>query len=173
MAVAIAKAEELDLDIEAINSRRVGRLVAKMRFQRSRSGEKRAREWIVSKKELEKLARAYGIDENGGVSLQRNGLDGCSDAEHNGRSELNGRPEINGRNDNHGHPDLNGRDDHHGHPDPQGHPDHPDQTGAEDSAPGQGNNPETRSPETEGTETRGPETGSQETWEGDVLKGWL
>jgi hypothetical protein len=56
----------------------VGRLLV------NHSGEKRFGEWAEVLKHREKLAGAVGIDENVGISLQGNGLNGLNG--HPGRS---------------------------------------------------------------------------------------
>ena len=59
--IEIARAEEANLDVEAISSRRVGVQLHKMRFGKDRQPGKGTRQWIVTLEELKRLAIAYNL----------------------------------------------------------------------------------------------------------------
>lgn len=60
-AVKIAEADELDIDTERLTSRRVGRVIGKMRLEKSRKGGKGTAQWIMSRNDLERLAISYNL----------------------------------------------------------------------------------------------------------------
>jgi hypothetical protein len=60
-AVKMAQIEELDIDSDTITSRRVGRVLGKMRLNRIRQSGKGPRQWTITRRELEGLALSYGI----------------------------------------------------------------------------------------------------------------
>jgi Domain of unknown function (DUF3854) len=60
--ITIAEDEEIDIDTSAISTKRVGRVLGRMRFrQKPRAGGKGARQWRVLLPELQGWAKAYGI----------------------------------------------------------------------------------------------------------------
>jgi len=92
--ITIAEDEELDIDTSAMSTKRVGRVLGRMRFrQRPRAGGKGARQWRVLLPELQGWAKAYGISlpteltphsANGSHGL--NGSHGTDDSSQDGRS---------------------------------------------------------------------------------------
>lgn len=60
--VNFAENSEADVDKEAISSRRIGRLLGKLRFQKSRESGKGTRQWIVTLKELSHWAGVYNLE---------------------------------------------------------------------------------------------------------------
>ena len=59
--VQIAKDDEVDIDIDTITTRRVGRLLGKLRFGKIRSNHKGLRQWVVTPSDLRRLAISYGL----------------------------------------------------------------------------------------------------------------
>jgi hypothetical protein len=57
----IVVAEELDVDVEKLNSQRMGNLMRKLRFTHGDQGGTHKKGWRVSKREVANLALAYGI----------------------------------------------------------------------------------------------------------------
>lgn len=60
-ACSIVVADELDIDTDKLNSRRIGNLMRKLRFTHGDQGGTHKKGWRVSKRELANLALAYGI----------------------------------------------------------------------------------------------------------------
>jgi len=60
--VSFAENSEADVDKESISSRRIGRLLGKLRFQKSRESGKGTRQWIVTLKELSHWAGVYNLE---------------------------------------------------------------------------------------------------------------
>jgi hypothetical protein len=60
-AVKIAQNEELDIDPESITSRRVGRVLGKMRLKKEREAGKGTRRWALTLKDLRRWALSYAI----------------------------------------------------------------------------------------------------------------
>jgi hypothetical protein len=58
----LAESEEVDLNLEYITSRRIGRVLGKMRLTKSRKPGTRARQWIVTIKILERWMKSYGLE---------------------------------------------------------------------------------------------------------------
>ena len=59
--VQIAKDDEVDIEIDTITSRRIGRILGKMRFGRDRQGGRGPRRWLVREHELRRQAISYGL----------------------------------------------------------------------------------------------------------------
>jgi hypothetical protein len=81
-AKELAEAEELDFNLEYITPRRIGRVLGKMRFPKSRKPGTRARQWRVEIKDLERWTKSYGLDMPAEIKLQKglpiNVLDGLN-----------------------------------------------------------------------------------------------
>jgi len=60
-AQAIAENVEADIDKESITSRKVGRLLGKLRLHKTREAGKGTRQWQITLQELERWATVYGI----------------------------------------------------------------------------------------------------------------
>jgi len=60
-AVRQAESTEADLDTNTITSRRVGRVLSKLRFTRARQGGKGTRQWTVTLSELTRWASVYAF----------------------------------------------------------------------------------------------------------------
>jgi hypothetical protein len=60
-AQAVAENTEADIDKESITSRKVGRLLGKLRLRKTREAGKGTRQWQITLAELERWARVYGI----------------------------------------------------------------------------------------------------------------
>ena len=60
-AQAVAENTEADIDKESITSRKVGRLLGKLRLRKTREAGKGTRQWQITLMELERWARVYGI----------------------------------------------------------------------------------------------------------------
>ncbi len=60
-AQTIAESNEADIDKESITSRKVGRLLGKLRLRKTREAGKGTRQWQITLAELERWARVYGI----------------------------------------------------------------------------------------------------------------
>jgi hypothetical protein len=60
-AQAIAENVEADIDIESITSRKVGRLLGKLRLHKTREAGKGTRQWQITLQELERWATVYGV----------------------------------------------------------------------------------------------------------------
>lgn len=60
-AQAFAENTEADIDKESITSRKVGRLLGKLRLHKTREAGKGTRQWQITQIELERWARVYGI----------------------------------------------------------------------------------------------------------------
>lgn len=58
---AFAENTEADVDKESITSRKVGRLLGKLRLRKTREAGKGTRQWQITLTELERWARVYGI----------------------------------------------------------------------------------------------------------------
>lgn len=63
--VNFAENSEADVDKESISSRRIGRLLGKLRFQKSRESGKGTRQWVVTLKELSHWAGVYTLEITG------------------------------------------------------------------------------------------------------------
>jgi len=60
-AVKQAESTEADLDTSTITSRRVGRVLSKLRFTRAREGGKGTRQWTATQGELTRWASVYAF----------------------------------------------------------------------------------------------------------------
>lgn len=60
-AQTIAEETEADIDKESITSRKVGRLLGKLRLRKAREAGKGTRQWQITLTELERWASVYGI----------------------------------------------------------------------------------------------------------------
>ncbi len=60
--IGLVKKEELDIDLDDITSRRVGRILGKMRFIKNRASGSGTRQWRIRISDLVKWARSYGLD---------------------------------------------------------------------------------------------------------------
>lgn len=60
-ALKIAKDDEIDVDLESITSRRIGRVLSKMRFKKDRQNHNGSRQWVVTTLDLHRLALSYGL----------------------------------------------------------------------------------------------------------------
>lgn len=60
-ACAFIVAEELDIEAEKLNSRRIGNVMRKLRFTHGSQGGTHKKGWLVAKGELANLAISYGI----------------------------------------------------------------------------------------------------------------
>lgn len=58
-AIKLVEDGELDFDVEKISSRRIGRVLGKMRFKNDRTGK--SRQWAVSLTDLMRWCNSYGI----------------------------------------------------------------------------------------------------------------
>jgi len=58
---AVAENTEADIDKESITSRKVGRLLGKLRLHKTREAGRGTRQWQITQIELERWARVYGI----------------------------------------------------------------------------------------------------------------
>lgn len=58
----IAKNTEADIEIDSITSRKVGRLLGKLRLRKAREAGKGTRQWQITLNELERWAAVYGIN---------------------------------------------------------------------------------------------------------------
>ena len=58
---SIAKNTEADIEIDAITSRKVGRLLGKLRLRKTREAGKGTRQWQITLNELERWSAVYGI----------------------------------------------------------------------------------------------------------------
>lgn len=68
-AKQIAEDDELDIDDDRINSKRIGRIIAKMRLE-SNKNRKKARGWIVSRQVIERWGASYGVEiDTGGANI--------------------------------------------------------------------------------------------------------
>ena len=61
-AQVIAEAHELDMNLEYITSRRIGHILKKMRFIKSRQGHTGKSGWTVSLADLVRWASSYGLE---------------------------------------------------------------------------------------------------------------
>ena len=61
-AVSFAEKTEADVDKESISSRRIGRMLGKMRFQKAREAGKGTRQWVITLKELSHWASVYSLE---------------------------------------------------------------------------------------------------------------
>ncbi|MBM3300419.1 MAG: hypothetical protein FJY85_10730 [Deltaproteobacteria bacterium] len=69
----LIKGEDIDLDLDYITSRRVGRALGKLRLtQLPRAGGKGSRKWRISASQLEQLSRSYAVP----TPTQLNGTNG-------------------------------------------------------------------------------------------------
>lgn len=67
-AKEIAETDEMDIDDDRINSKRVGRIIAKMRLESNKNRAK-ARGWIVTKAVIARWGASYGVEiDTGGVN---------------------------------------------------------------------------------------------------------
>ncbi len=57
----IAKNTEADIDVDSINSRKVGRLLGKLRIRKTREAGKGTRQWQITFTELERWSAGYGV----------------------------------------------------------------------------------------------------------------
>ena len=57
----IAGADELDLDMEKIGSRQIGRILSKLRFEKGSEGGTHKKGWKVSRRELSRFVRSLGL----------------------------------------------------------------------------------------------------------------
>ncbi len=60
-AQTVAENTDADVDKESITSRKVGRLLGKLRLRKTREAGKGTRQWQITLSELERWARVYGI----------------------------------------------------------------------------------------------------------------
>ena len=60
-AQAVAENTEADVDKESITSRKVGRLLGKLRLRKTREAGKGTRQWQITLTELERWTKVYGI----------------------------------------------------------------------------------------------------------------
>ncbi len=60
--IELAKEEELDIDLDAITGWRVGHILGKMRFIKTRENGTRTRQWKIRIADLAKRARSYGLE---------------------------------------------------------------------------------------------------------------
>jgi hypothetical protein len=60
-AQTFAESIEADIDLESITSRKVGRLLGKLRLRKTREAGKGTRQWQITLQELERWATVYGI----------------------------------------------------------------------------------------------------------------
>lgn len=60
-AKEIAEADELDIDLEKLGSRQIGRTLSKLRFKKGREGGTGKKGWSVSKRELGRFVRSLGL----------------------------------------------------------------------------------------------------------------
>jgi hypothetical protein len=58
---AVGEAEETDIDLERVTSRRVGRVLGAMRFKKEREPGTGKRGWLIRPDEVRRWARTYGI----------------------------------------------------------------------------------------------------------------
>lgn len=63
--VNFAENSEADVDKESISSRRIGRLLGKLRFQKSRESGKGTRQWVVTLKEMSHWTGVYNLETPG------------------------------------------------------------------------------------------------------------
>lgn len=63
--VSFAENTEADIDKDSISSRRIGRLLGKLRFQKAREAGKGTRQWVVTLKELSHWAGVYNLETPG------------------------------------------------------------------------------------------------------------
>jgi hypothetical protein len=59
--IKLAKKEELDIDLDDITSRRVGHILGKMRFNKTRENGPRTRQWKIRISDLAQRARSYEL----------------------------------------------------------------------------------------------------------------
>ena len=60
-AKEIAAADELDIDLEKLDSRQIGRILGKLRFEKGNEGGTHKKGWKVSRRELVRFVRAHGL----------------------------------------------------------------------------------------------------------------
>ena len=60
-AKEIAAADELDIDLEKLDSRQIGRILGKLRFEKGNEGGTHKKGWKVSRRELARFVRAHGL----------------------------------------------------------------------------------------------------------------
>lgn len=60
-AKEIAEGDELDIDLEKLGSRQIGRILSKLRFEKGREGGTGKYGWRVSKRELSRFVRSLGL----------------------------------------------------------------------------------------------------------------
>jgi hypothetical protein len=60
-AKAIAKTDELDIDIEKLDSRQIGRILSKLRFEKGSEGGTHKKGWKVSRREVGRFVRSLGL----------------------------------------------------------------------------------------------------------------
>ena len=57
----IAASDELDLDVEKIGSRQIGRILSKLRFEKGNEGGTHKKGWRVSRREVSRFVRSLGL----------------------------------------------------------------------------------------------------------------
>ncbi len=60
-AKEIAVSDELDIDLEKLGSRQIGRILSKLRFEKGSEGGTHKKGWKVSKRELNRFVRSLGL----------------------------------------------------------------------------------------------------------------
>jgi len=60
-AKVIAEADELDIDMEKIGSRQIGRILSKLRFEKGNEGGTHKKGWKVSRREVGRFVRSLGL----------------------------------------------------------------------------------------------------------------
>lgn len=60
-AKAIIEVDELDVDVERLDSRHIGRILGKLRFDKGNEGGTHKKGWKVSQREVARFARALGL----------------------------------------------------------------------------------------------------------------
>ncbi len=82
MVIKIANAEEADIDTDSITSRKVGRILGKLRFNSKRPEGSKPRGWLITRGGLDRLCISYGIQPPDGLYPQKdngtNGIDGIN-----------------------------------------------------------------------------------------------
>src|SRR5947209_102874 len=67
-AKEIAEADELDIDLEKLGSRQIGRILSKLRFEHGDEGGTHKKGWKVSRRELSRFVRSLGLDHSQNVT---------------------------------------------------------------------------------------------------------
>ena len=60
-AKVIAEADELDIDLEKLGSRQIGRILSKLRFEKGNEGGTHKKGWKVSRREVGRFVRSLGL----------------------------------------------------------------------------------------------------------------